>query len=404
LYILTNDPNLYPDLETVASREWSKPKIFNVNDTIYRYRNGVITPYMVNDTVLFGNDADYHCMEVGSSTCCILRSTYEELFATHEEASLHMFKVNKIVEESSTMNQDPVYEPFADRKKIGDIIYDVEQRSIRTGKISGIYDWPNGSGCMYWISDMSLSDFHYHHHSDSPYISFNLMDAAQMAQNVQTKKIFNVGDIMYDVGMDNSIMRYRVLHVKPHGRLIAYGIIGVDTGSHSMVYSDSKDIFNTMGMAKHYVMKSEFEDKILTDRIPQSPTMGAAFSRSPSPSPCDLYCNERALSPSDMLTSPQRIPPSDLPCKRGLQFADDVGRVITSSRVAREPTPLELPPPAVASKHKKGRRERKALVEYGKSSIFKPPTHTKRVPVPAKRLGYHMYCVKCRKAFTSDDE
>ena len=98
LYILTNDPNLYPDLETVASREWSKPKIFNVNDTIYRYRNGVITPYMVNDTVLFGNNADYHCMEVGSSTCCILRSTYEELFATHEEASLHMFKENKIVE------------------------------------------------------------------------------------------------------------------------------------------------------------------------------------------------------------------------------------------------------------------------------------------------------------------
>lgn len=413
LYILSSDPNLHPDLDLATSRPWVKPKIFNVNETVYRYYAGVISPYLVNDTVIYGNDADYHCMEVGSSNCCILRSTYEELFSTYSEASLHAFKVKKILEESAATNQDLVFDPFGDRKKVGDIIYDVENRSIRTGKITRIYDWVNGKGCMYWISDMGDPRFEYHFHSDSPYICFSLIDAAQMVQNVSTRKIFNVGDIVYDVGMDFSISQYRVLAVKPMGRLIAYGVINVDTCAHSMVYSDNKDIFNTMGMAKHYVMKSEMEEKILKDYSPTSPMMGGAFSRSPSPeigercSSIVFECNEKELTPGEfapMLDSPKRIPPSELPCKRGLKFADDIGKIITSSGCVREPTPLELPAPAIAPKPKRARRERKALLEYGKSSIFKTPKDPKRVPVKTKRLGYHMYCVKCRKAFASDDE
>jgi hypothetical protein len=125
----------------------------------------------------------------------------------------------------------------------------------------------------------------------------------------------------------------------------------------------------------------------------------------------DLCCREEDFTQS--VLSPTKIPPSDLPCKRGLQFADDIGKMIPSSgnevvpssdEEDREPTPLELPAPAIAPKRKRARRERKSLLEYGKSTIFKTPTDAKRVSKKPKRLGHQTYCVKCRKAFASDDE
>ena len=413
LYVLSNDANLHPDMEIANAQPYEKPRLFSVNDTVFRFRLGNISRFTVNETIQFSpSEADYHCMEHDSSNCCILRSTYEELFATHEEAELHKFKVNKILEESM-VNQEPVYEDFKNRPKVGNTIYDVETRSIRIGKISNIHDWPNGKGCLYHIVDKDDSGKTYHFHSDSPFISFNLMDAVLMAQAPQVKKIFNVGDILYDVGLDRSILKYRVLTVKTMGRMNAYGVTNVDNGTQCIVYSDSQDIWNTLGMAKHHAMKMEFESEVFSD--PRSPVMGPAFSRSPSPEPIDrrlrcpsvdFSCYERDFTPSQMM-SPV--------CKRGLVFADDIGKMIPSSAGrelipdGREPSPLVLPPPAIEApkpaaggKPKKARRERKALLEYGKSPIFKQPIDPKRASVKPKRLRYGPCCAKCGAAM--DDE
>jgi hypothetical protein len=386
--VFSNDPSLFFTLDAARSSSNSKPSIFESEQTIYRYVNNTIKTYVVDHVIeLSGNQADYHCMEVSTNECCVLRSSYEELFSTMEQANMHAFKVKKIYEEASG-NQEPVYVDFVNRKKAGDVIYDVENGSIRTGTIMEVYDWPNGKGCIYSIDDMDQPGSRYHFHSDSPFIAFDLMTAAEHSNTTHVKKEFNMDSVVYDVGLDNSISRYRVVTVRPMGRLIAYGIISDERPVQCIIYSDSNDVWGTLGEAKHYAMKRKFEEGMFMAYDPRSPCMATAFERSPSPEPSegrarcasvDLGCYEDASSPTKF--------------------------------VRRSPTPLELTEPAIASsappvapKRKKARRERKALLEYGKSPIFKSPADTKRVPLQPKRLGYHMYCVKCRAQLNSDDE
>jgi hypothetical protein len=352
-----------------------------MEQTIYRYVNNTIRTYVVDHVIeLSGNQADYHCMEVSTNECCVLRSCYEELFPTMEQATMHAFKVKKIYEEASG-NQEPVYVDFVHRKKVGDVIYDVEHGSIRTGTITEVYDWPNGKGCIYNIMDMDQPGVRYRFHSDSPFIAFDLMRAAELTNVTLVKKEFNTDSIVYDVGLDNSISRYRVVSVKPMGRLIAYGILSDESPVQCIIYSDSNDAWGTLGEAKHWVMKRKFEEDTFITYDPRSPCMATAFQRSPSPEPSegrarcasvDLGCYEDASSPAKF--------------------------------IERSPTPLQLTEPAIAPKRKKGRRERKALLEYGKSPIFKSPSKNKRVSMKPRRLGYHMYCVKCRAEIHSDDE